>query len=448
MKRIVLSTLFVISSLQAEESLQSWFEDGSVKGNVKYYYIETNKNKADGTYTSDHANSIGGQLSYTTGNLHGFQAGATFMTTNGFALPNSVDTSILARDNGVRIEGSASGNAAQDSFSVLGEMFIKYKIENFNALYGRKVISTPLIHAKDVRMIPSAVQGLFVNYKLENGLEIGASHLTHFKQRTSDRFINIVEHALGTNTRLVTGDDSGEVIVLNAKYGNDKLKFNLYDYYVDDFINSVYVDAGFKEKISDFVYKIDAQYINQKSIGHADDYLATAGSITGAKEISVNAVGLKLGLDYQESGFAFAFSKVLENSDKHDSLVLPWDGTPLFTNTITSNNLFQSNYGKGLTSDSIYIGGSRGLMLSYTQSYNFTGVKGFKTAMSYLVIDNDRFVHSQDDLNAVVSYTIGNLSLALKGIWVRYNTSAAADGTINAQDDKLTQYRVIANCKF
>lgn len=448
MKKIVLNTLFVISSLQAEGSLQSWFEEGSVKGNVKYYYIETNKNKADGTYTSDHANSLGGQLSYTTANSYGFQAGATFMTTNGFALPNSVDTSILARDNGVRIENSASGNAAQDSFSVLGEMFIKYKIDNFNALYGRKVISTPLISAKEVRMLPSAVQGLFIDYKMENTLEIGLSNLTHFKQRTSDKFINIVEHALGSNTRLVTGADSGEIIVLSAKYGNDKLKFNAYDYYIDNFMNSVYVDAGFKEKVSDIVYKIDAQYINQESVGYADNYLGTAGSITGAKQIGVDAIGLKFGLNYKESGFDFAFSKVLKNNDRHDSLVLPWDGTPLYTNTITSNNLFMSDYGKGLTSDSMYIGGSRGLMFSYAQGYDFTGVRGFKTALSYLNINNDRFVHSQEDINAEVSYGIGNMSLALKGIWVKYNTSAAVNGTINPQDDRLKQYRVIANCKF
>ncbi|MCF6309398.1 MAG: OprD family porin [Sulfurimonas sp.] len=449
MKKIIISALLAVVSAHAADSLESWFKEGSVNGNIKYYYIETQKDKIDGSHTSAHANSVGGMLSYTTGDLNGFQTGLTFMTTNGFALPNTVDTSILGRDNGVREEGSAGGNIAQDSFSVLGEAFIKYTYQDFTATYGRKVIKTPLIHAKEVRMLTSAVQGLFFDYKMSDELKLGASYLTHFKQRTSDKFSNIIEHALGTSTKLITGDDKGEVIVMNAVYNANKTKIKLYNYYVDDFMNSVYVDAGFKNKLDDdFKYSVNAQYINQTSIGNADDYLSTAGSVTGGKEIDVNAFGLKFGVDYKESGLVLAYSKVQRSSDKHDSLVLPWDGTPLFTNMITSNSLFMSNYGKGLTSDSLYIGGSRGLKIAYTQKYNFTGVKGFKTSLSYLNTDNDRFLKTQEDFNAVISYGIGQFSVALKGIWVKYNTSSTASGTINAQDDKLTQYRVIANYKF
>ena len=116
---------------------------------------------------------------------------------------------------------------------------------------------------------------------------------------------------------------------------------------------------------------------------------------------------------------------------------------------ITSNNLFVSNYGKGLTADSVYIGGSLGIKLGYTQSYGFLGLKDIKSTLSYLHVDNSRvgFSNAQRDYNAVLAYTKNDFSLALKGIWVRYNTSASADGTIS-QLDRLTQYRVIANYKF
>jgi len=445
MKKLLMSALLVSSSIYAADSLESWFSEGSVKGNVKYYYIETKKDKLNAD-TSAHSNSIGGKLNFTTGNLYGFQTGATFMTTNGFALPNSVDTSIIGRDNGVREEGSASGSIAQDSFSVLGEVFLKYTYQDLSLLYGRKVIKTPLIHAKEVRMLPSAVQGAFSEYKMDD-LTIGLSYLTHFKQRTSDNFMNIVEHALGDDTRTITGDSKGEIIVFDTVYKNDNLGFKFYNYYADDFINSIYVDGGYKANVDDISYSINAQYINQKSIGNADDYLSSTNALN-LKEIDVNAYGLKLGLGVSESKLAFAFSQVKKDSSKHDSLVLPWDGTPLFTNTITSNNLFVSNYGKGLTADSIYIGGSRGLNCKYTQTYGFAGLKGIKTVLSYLNIHNDRFANNQQDYNAVIAYGKGDFSLALKGIWVNNNTSAKADGTINEQDSKLTQYRVIANYKF
>jgi len=448
-KKIILSSLILVASAQAVDSVQSWFEEGTVKGNVKYYYIETKKDIPNSPSTSAHANAIGGQLGYTTANWNGFQTGATFMTTNGFALPNSVDTSILGKDNGVRFNGTPAqkSEVAQDSFAVLGEVFMKYTYKDFSALYGRQVIKTPLIHAKEVRMLPSAVQGAFVDYKLGNA-SVGASYLTHFKQRTSDQFTNIIKHALGDNTRAITGDDEGEVVVIDGVYKADSASVKLYNYYAKDFMNSLYIDADYKNKLdSGLTVNVGLQYINQKSIGNADDNLRDNTAFTGGKRISSNAFGLKIGAGYDESKLDLAFTKVLADSDRHDSLVLPWDGTPLYSNMITSNDLFQSNYGKALNADSIYIGGSAGMKLAYTQKYDFTGFKGLKTVVSYLNVDNSKFANNQRDYNAVIAYGIGNFSLALKGIWVRHNTSQNTVGTVS-QIDKLTQYRVIANLKF
>ncbi len=447
MKKIILLSLILIASAQAANSIYSWFEEGTLKGNVKYYYIETQKDKPNAASTSAHANAIGGKLSYTTANWNGFQTGATFMTTNGFALPNVVDASIIGRDNGVRLEGNPSGEIAQASFAVLGEAFLSYMYKDFTALYGRYVIKTPLIHAKVVRLLPSSVQGAFVDYKLNKG-SVGASYLTHFKQRTSDKFVNIVKHALGDNTRAITGDDKGEVVVLDGLFKGDVSSVRLYNYYAQDFMNSFYIDVNFKNKLaSGWTVHAGYQYINQKSIGNADNNLNKVGSLTGGQRISSNAFGFKFVAGYDESKFNFDFTKVLADSNRHDSLVLPWDGTPLYSNMITSNDLFQSNYGKALNADSIYIGGTAGIKLAYTQKYDFTGFKGFKTTFSYLNARNSQFDKNQRDYNAVIAYGIGNFSLALKGIWVRHSTSQDTVGNIS-QIDKLTQYRVIANLKF
>lgn len=428
MKKTLMSCFMLFSSLQAADSVASWFEEGKTKGNIRYYYIETKKDIPNKTVngnlepahsTSAHANAIGGQLSYTTGNWNGFETGVTFMTTNGFALSNVVDTSILGRDNAVQ-EGLPAGHpVAQESFSVLGEAFVKYSYEELELLYGRKVINTSLVNAKDVRMLPSAVQGAFVDYSMPYGTTIGAAYLTDFKQRTSDKFVNIVKHALGTQTQAITGHNEGEVVQVDAVYQSDAAMVKIYDEYAQDFMNALYLEVGYKGKIAEhYSYHIDAQYINQMSVGNADTNLENNNSLAGGK-IAVNAFGLKAGIKRSETAFDIAWTKVLNDSDKHDSLVLPWDGTPLFTNMITSNDLFQSNYGKALNADSIYIGGSQGIRLGYTQTYDFTGVKGFKTALSYLNISNDEFANNQRDYNAVIAYGMGDFSLALKGIWVQ-----------------------------
>ena len=448
MKQIIIISIFTALSLQAADSIDTWFSEGKVKGNVRYYYIETTKDKSDGSHSSAHSNAVGGQLSYTTADWSGFSTGVSFMTTHGFALPNVVDASTIGRDNGVRLEGSAGGEIAQDSFSVLGEAFLEYKYKDLSLLYGRKVIKTPLIHAKDVRMLPSAVQGGFIDYNLAPDTIIGLSYLTHFKQRSSDKFTNIIKHTLGDATKTVTADDQGEIIVANIEHKNERAAYKLYNYYADNFLNSLYLEADFKNTLeSGLRIHAAGQFINQKSIGNADDNLNEVGSITGGERISSNALGFILDAGYKESKLAFSLSKVLSDSDKHNSLVTPWDGTPLFTDMITANSLFSSNYGQGLKSDSMYIGGSLGIRIKYTQKYDFTGIKGFKTSIAYLNINNSQFANNQRDYNIVLAYSKNSFTLAAKGIWVRHSSSESADGVIN-QDDKLRQIRVIANYNF
>jgi hypothetical protein len=198
----------------------------------------------------------------------------------------------------------------------------------------------------------------------------------------------------------------------------------------------------------DIKLKFAAQYINQQSIGNADTNLAKAGSITAGKRVRVDAVGLKVDAKVKSAAFTLAYSKVLKDDAYHDSLVMPWDGTPLFANAVTSNDLFQSIYGNALKADSIYIGGSQGLKVVYKQDLGAFSLKGASLTLGYLNTSNSRFVKDQHDYNVVLGYRYDKaLSVALKGIWVQNNASMDRDGTIS-QLKLLSQYRVIVNYKF
>ncbi len=436
--------VFCASLAAADNALAQWFEEGQVHGNVKYYYIETDKDNGKGTTSSAHANSFGGQLGYETGTLHGLKLAATFMTTNPFALPNVVDTSIIGKDNGVR------GGDANRGFSVLGEAYVLYSRDVFSLWYGRKKLNTPLIHTKEVRMLPSTVQGAMADAAFGRW-HIGAGYLDRFKQRTSDDFTNIVEHALGADTETVTGHAAGYVVPVSITYDDRVLQLQAYDYYSPDFMNSLYLGAKYRHAFSGSGLKlcIGAQYLHQQSIGNADDNLAESGSVTGGKTLRAGAFGLKAALTYRESMFYAAYTNVFRSEGDHDSLVLPWDGTPLFTNMITSNDLFQSLYGHAFNADSAYIGGTQGIRLAFSQGLDFTGVGGLKATLAWAQFSNDRegFDESQQDINAVLGYKRGAFSFALKGIWVGNNTTADKTGKVS-QLDSLTQYRVIANYSF
>ena len=447
---LVLLSSLACASVTTVNTIKDVFSKAEVSGNIKYYYIDTDKDSTNlgKSYTSSHANSIGGQLHYQTASLYGFDVKATFMTTNAFLLPNVVDTSIIGRDNAVALGKSPGDIVAQESFSVLGEILLSYKYSGLTAWMGRNVIKTPLINAKEVRMLPSAVQGYHFDYAFKNGAVIGASYLDFFKQRTSYKFTNIIEHALGVNTQAITGSTQGSVVVANMGLNLDTINMNFTNYYASNFMNSFYAEIDYRNSIlKESKFGLALQGLSQSSIGNADNNLEQASSITGGKRISTSMVGVKAHLSYHESKLYAAYTYVDSDKNSHDSLILPWDGTPLFTNMITSNNLFQSNYGKALNADSAYIGGTHGSKLAFQQGYNFTGVNGFKSLLAVSNYTNHSFLENQRDLNAVVSYSYDTFSIALKGIFVQNNTTASANGTIT-QTDHLTQYRVIANYKF
>ncbi|HIC13017.1 MAG TPA: outer membrane porin, OprD family [Sulfurimonas sp.] len=455
MKYISLAIIILSSALLATSevnTLAEVFNEASVSGNVKYYYIQTDKDKSapNAVSTSAYANSIGGQLSFDTASLYGFRSGVTFMTTNPFLLAANVDASLIARDNGIRVGDGVSGNIARDGFSVLGEAYLAYDYKNMGIYLGREVIRTPLINANEVRLLPSAVEGTSLYYKLGKTTKFDLAYYSAFKQRTSSVFTNIIEHALGSQTKTITGSNAGYVVMFGLNHKAENYSLKLYDYYASDFMNSLYLSGLYSLKIKEAKVSLAAQYINQKSIGNADTYFELNSGTYGGK-ISSSAIGLKLSATVSSSKFLLAYSKVLKDETKHDSLVLPWDGTPLFTNMITSNNLFQSNYGMSLNADSIYIGGAQGIKLLYNQKYDNLGLKGISTSLSYLNMSFDKigFDKTQEDYNLVLQYIAPKaFTLQLKGILVKNDTSTKVDGSLNAQVKLLTQYRVIANYKF
>jgi hypothetical protein len=429
--------LFFLFSVYGADSFETWLQEGKVSGNIRYYYIETNKKFITDEYSSAHANSVGGQLNYTTAIWNGWKLGATFMTTQPFLLPDQVETSSIGQDNGFMGKNPANG------FSVMGEAYSDYTNTLFNVWYGRRVIATPMIAAKDVRMLPSSVQGgegqLFLNEKTT----VSVGYLDRFKQRSSDTFTNIIKHALGVDTCAITGKDEGFVIPVRLTYKAAPWILNVYDLYAPDFFNTAYTDIEYK---GDF-YTLSAQGVMQNSIGNANGNLTQATSVTKGKKIHAAGVGVRAEVSYKESSLDLVYRNIVRDSDSYDSIITPWDGTLLYAYSSTTNNLGQSFYGNALTSGGAYVGGTRGYKIGYTQKYDFAGLKGFSTHIAYALYINPRYREDQEDIKAILRYKSGDWAFELKGIWIDNDTYTKKDGTVN-QLDWLTQFHGIANYSF
>ena len=434
---IILLSAFILTYATQAPAPASWFKDGDVSGNLKYYYIETNKNYITGQGTSHHSNAIGGQLKYKTKRVNNILFQATFMTTQGFLLPENVESSTLAQDEGKK------GLSAKDAYSVLGEVNLDYKNRYFNLWYGRKLVNTPMIGPKSARMLPSTIEGGEVSAFISEDTSLSLLYADKFKQRTAKNFTNIIKHALGADTYAVTGSDEGSAYTLNVKHTIDTSVLNIYNMYAPDFMNVAYVAMKYT---NDF-YTIAAQAVKQVSVGNAKTNLAKASSITNGKKINATAFGLRGILKHKQSSLDIVYRNILRDKNAYDSIITPWDGSLLYAYSSTTNNLGQSLYGNGLTAGGAYVGGTQGLKLGYTQKYDFFGLKGFKTHLAFAVYRNSLYREDQEDLKAILFYDNGPFSLQLKGIWIDNDTYTFKDGTVN-QLDSLTQYHAIVNYNF
>jgi len=425
MKIIILIMIFITNIL------------AEISGNIKYYYIETNKNFINKKSTSAHSNAIGAQIKYKTDIWNDLNFGTTFMTTQPFLLTNKVESSTIGQDNGFMNKNNA------DNFSILGEAYIEYDGRYFNSWIGRRVITAPMIGAKDVRMLPSSIQGFNGTMQINEDVQFSTSYIDHFKQRSSKDFTNIITHALGSDTKNIIGNSYGYTISFSLDYKKEHLDIKLYNLYASNFFNTLYSDISFKK---DF-YSVSAQAVYQNSIGNADYNLAKKSSITNGKRINSSAIGIQGILKKDESTFELVYRNIFTDNSSYDSIITPWDGTLLYAYSSTTNNLGQSLYGNGLTSGGAYVGGTQGVKIGYTQKYNFIRLNSFKTHLAYAKYSNSRYREDQDDLKAIIAYNSNNFTIQLKGIWIDNDTYTYKDGTVN-QLDFLTQYHVIVNYKF
>ena len=433
MRHLIIS-LSVCTLMHASQTPDSWFKDGNVSGNLKYYYIETNKNFFEPQRTSAHSNAIGGVLKYNTSRLHGIQLNTAFMITQGFLLPDNVESSTLGQDEGKK------GLSAKDAYSVLGEVNLDYKNKYFNLWYGRKLVNTPMIGPKSARMLPSTIEGGKVSAYISKDTSVSLLYADKFKQRTAKNFTNIIKHALGSDTHAVTGSDEGSTYTLHLQHLLDRSALNIYNMYAPDFLNVAYVDIKYT---NDF-YTLAAQAVQQVSVGNANTNLAKTSSITNGKKINATAFGLQAILKHKQSSLDIVYRNILRDKNAYDSIITPWDGSLLYAYSSTTNNLGQSLYGNALTAGGAYVGGTQGLKFGYTQKYTFLGLKGFKTHLAYAVYKNDLYREDQEDLKAILFYDNGPFSVQLKGIWIDNDTYTFKDGTVN-QLDSLTQYHAIVN---
>lgn len=244
-----------------------------------------------------------------------------------------------------------------DTFAQLGEAYLDWTPENYHVYGGRMTYKTPLTNNAPSSLMPSffTVFGASTT-ALHPDLEIGLARATQMSMGARTRtefgligektgsagtgfspvtpnpatnngqaeFVSISEATLGANA-----DSTDGMTVLNATYTGIKgVKLSVWDYYVHDIANNIYLEAEKTIPMKGKKVKLSGQYLTQTEVG---DELAG--------DLDFNMLGVKASVGNKKWNAYAAM-----NSSSGDSHMLnAWGGDPAYTSSIFSRNAYRED---------------------------------------------------------------------------------------------------------
>jgi outer membrane porin, OprD family len=213
-----------------------------------YYYV---RDKFDGSINQAWAG--GGWLAYHSGLLGNiFHIGANLYTSQPIVAPADEGGTLLL-------------TSAQDPINTLAVAYVGAKFLGQDLIGGRQLVDTPLINRRDNRMVPITFEGATIRSDTgkDARFEYIAGYLQRFKPRDSNDFDDISQ-GFGVNEV-----NRGTPFGWFRYRPNDQLSFAAENYWVEDIINTGYVEAIYKfpRRSVGPQFELAANLITQNSVG-------------------------------------------------------------------------------------------------------------------------------------------------------------------------------------
>jgi len=324
-------------------SIADAFSNGTFKGLLRYsaQYRDSNvltiedANIPVGTSTTDvkQYSAIGGYLGYETAPWFNTSVGATFYTAH--KAGNNPDSRL-------GLGGLNEDNGQQQSYSVLGEAYIKFKDEDNRLVFGRQEMPNyRFISLSNIRFSPFTHEGTTYENTMVDGLQVNLAYITKQKDRNAESFKDMVRSARVTSSKArgltqsdlnenfngggdYDGDNKG-MGMLGLIYKQDNYSIEAWDYYVDDFVNTVYL-------YSDYTVKLDKN-LNLTFAGQFSQQNAVGDEVAG--DVNTWFYGLKTQVSHNSGITAFmSYNEVKYDEGSYDggSIFVRW-GTPQMFNS-------------------------------------------------------------------------------------------------------------------
>jgi len=330
------------TGLQEVSTIRDAFAQGEVKGLIRY-----SAQHRDSSYFSidDHTPSpandkkqysaIGGYLGYETAPWFNTSIGATFYTAH--KAGNNPDDRI-------GLGGLNEDGGTANSYSVLGEAFIKFKNEKNRLVFGRQEMPNyRFISLSNIRFSPFTHEGATYENTMIDNLQVNLAYITKQKDRNAEDFEDMVRAARvnsgnarglsqsdldkyynGNASTGYNGDNKG-MAMLGGIYKMDNASIEVWDYYVEDFVNTIYLYTDYTFKLNqDTGLTFAGQYAQQNAVGN---------EVAG--DVNTWFYGLKAQVSH-DTGITYfaAFNEVKYDEGSYDggTIFVRW-GTPQMFNS-------------------------------------------------------------------------------------------------------------------
>lgn len=176
----------LLSNAQTNDTTSIWhaFKKGELNGNARYFFMATQNEK---NLTDYYANALGIGLHYQTAKFHGFQFGigssAVFNIGSSNFKKSDPVTGISSRYEAALFD--VEDASKKIIVPALQQLYLKYTYKKSMVVLGRQLINTPFINEQDSRMLPNAVQGIWLTLNDIKNITVQAGWLNAIESRAT-----------------------------------------------------------------------------------------------------------------------------------------------------------------------------------------------------------------------------------------------------------------------
>jgi len=292
-----------------EPKLKDIFQEAHFHGHIRNFYMNTiNRGELKDYYT----NATGGAVGFTTGNFRGFEVGVKgIFTYKTFGSDLGVEDAVTGRNAKWEYELYDVLNRGNfRDLDRLEELFIRYRFGNSYISYGKlETEFTPLLNHSDGRMKPFAHRGAWAHLNFSSKHRVNLGWLDGVSPRSTtewyamDEAFGLFYNGFQPNGEMADYHEfysTSGIGILNYNFNRDNFQFNLYDFYQDKVMNTIWTEIGYD--LADF--NLGIQYVYQIPFSYTEDL----DYVNRYVQPNENGQVLSSQLSWQKAGFNLAFA--------------------------------------------------------------------------------------------------------------------------------------------